>query len=184
MSVWVLQLSLPEVEEAKIEERTVLPLPWAASIDFTGLANRGDALLSLRAFYAEDPPETLQRRVDAIWPVLSALGREDTVAVVLMNTRQVVLAEVVVPYRYAGQNDGAGSEHSMQVRWLGVRLKLSALRAHQAALLALPALRELNDSQARQALLGRLPRPYNRFARWRWLPWLFMALGLLQLLRR
>ncbi len=183
MTVWILHLPLMKEKEAGITRRTHLPLPIDAQLpDLSQLRNEGECRRLMLELYPDDPPESVARRTERVWKLYGQLAEEDVVAVPLVESRQVALAEVSGPYVYRHEGDEA--THLLPVKWhppvalhrFGKHRKIFAGGGH--------ALVEVNDPEERTAIRDRLPHSYNRFVKWKWLMIIFFFMMLLRATQR
>lgn len=178
MTVWLLHLPLSPADEAQLRERTALPLPLGDAPDLTGLTSLSGCRQRLHTLHPDEPPEALRRRTERLWTLYAGVQKDDIIAVPLPARRQLALAEVTGPYRHE-PDAPADRRHLIPVTWQKKPLRITA-RFRDDCAPSGPAMAEVEDSALRIAIRDTLPRPYNRFARWKWLMALTFALGALQ----
>lgn len=184
MTIWILKQTLTGDEEARIAERTRLTLPLGEVPDLSGISDVASLSRLLQVLHPEDPPETIARRADRIWPLYHGTTKEDIIAVPLASRRELALAEITGPYEY---QVGAGGEdiHLVSVKWHDKRVPYGALRRYPELFAAeQPPMFEVENPKARTIIRDRLPHRYNRFAKWKWLLVLFFLMGLVRLFER
>lgn len=171
MTVWILSQDLKPGED--ILSRSELILPFDDYPDFTMAKTQGGYSKLLQSMHPEAPPESIKRMLEKSWQLYTAIHREDLIAVPL-EAGEAALAEVTGPCGYRVE-DGHDI-HTVPVKWHG-RLRVSG--KHKALFEpGASKLFEVTDAQARIAIRDKIPHPYNRFAKWKWLIVLFGALGL------
>jgi predicted Mrr-cat superfamily restriction endonuclease len=182
MTVWILHQPLTAEEEARIQERPYLALPFDGVPDLSAIHSREQCRKLFKSLYPEAPPETLAGMTDRLWQRYSELRATDTIAVPLPLRKEVALAEVTGRYRYEPQA-GQQSAHQVLVKWYRCHLRFSSLCKHQDLLANNgEQLVEVMDSDLRTKLREKLPHTYNRFARWKWLLAVFFMINVISLL--
>ncbi len=169
MSVWILTQKLSRAEESAITSRTELTLPFDGLPDLSSLANENDFRRLLEQLDPEAPPESIQRKIDRIWPQFTGLALDDVVVVPLPALGEVAIGRICSHYRYqVGQ--GGADEHSIAVTWYPKHYKLASFGSYRQAITSpyLP-LQEVTDKDMREKILVKLPHAYHRLARWKWL---------------
>lgn len=169
MSVWVLQQALPPAEEANIETREWLELPFGDLPDLRPYQHH-----ELRRLFAERhpdlPPETHVNMADRTWGRLQ-LENEDILAVPLASRGEVAIAVVSGHYRYEN------GQHKIPVVWQGTTIPKQRFgNAYTRIFGRSEPMFEVADAEDRNAIRRWLPNSYNRFASWKWFFVAFMIL--------
>jgi len=125
MTVWIYHASMTAEEEAQLPEREYLPLPFEGLPNLTGLAGPAQAIEMLAALYPDNPPESINGKLDRFWNIFSRLHPEDIIAVPLPASQEVLIAEVTGLYQY---HEG---EHRIPVRFYPVRTPMRTFRKHK-----------------------------------------------------
>ncbi|MDE3036893.1 MAG: hypothetical protein KGJ21_00345 [Pseudomonadota bacterium] len=184
MTIWILRQAITPDEEAHVAGRVHLVLPFGEAPDLSGISDLAALRRLLQALHPEDPPETITRRAERIWPLYNGMAIEDIIAVPLPSRRELALAEVTGRYHYQVGAGGA-DVHLVPVKWHDKRVSYGALRRYPELLAPeRPPMFEVGSPKARVLIRDRLPHCYNRFARWKWLLALFFAMGAVRLAMR
>jgi hypothetical protein len=184
MSVWILHQLLTPEEEAAIESRGRLLLPFDGVPDLSFVENIGELTRMLAKLHPDLPVETLNRRAERYWELFHGLQQEDLLAVPLHAKREVALAKISGRYGYEA---GVGGEdvHSIGVSWYNVHIPLVKLGKHKPLFENYrDRLVEVTDPDARQAIRKWLPHSYNRFAKWKWILAVLFILQIISMLMR
>jgi predicted Mrr-cat superfamily restriction endonuclease len=170
MTVWLLHLKLTPVQEALIDERRALPLPFAGVPDLSNIRSNGQLRQLLQMLHPDDPPETILRKADRLWLQYECLAREDIIAVPLPGKKQLMIAEVTRPYVYGVGEDGM-DQHHVEVAWHKKPVAFRTFRNEKHLLTPQDGnvFFEIEDPQLRTAIRSRLPHSYNRFAGVKWI---------------
>jgi len=182
MTIWLLHQTLTTEEEAHIQERSHLALPFEGLPDLSLITSPVECKHLLAALHPQDPPESINRRFDALWPRYAGLHGEDIIAVPLHARKAVALAEVTGPYHYEVGKDGA-DRHLIPVKWHPGPVPLYKFRKHKDIFARRERMFEVTNAEARIAIRDRLPHRYNRFVKWKWILLFFFALGMLHRLQ-
>ncbi len=181
MSMWLLHQTLSADEEARICERTDLVLPFEGLPDLTHVTNQAEARKLLGILHPDEPPESINRRLERFWQRFSNLQIEDIIAVPLEHAREVVIAEVTGHYHYAVGDKGSDI-HLIPVRWYDKRIPLSKLAKYKEVFgSGGPAMQEITAVDVRTAVRDHLPHSYNRFVKMKWLLVIFFAMSLIRM---
>ncbi len=168
MSVWVLHQLLSPEEEAAVEKRERLVLPFDGVPDLSTIETQAELHKMLSALHPELPPESIARTAERHWSRFQNLHADDLVAVPLHARREIALATLSGRYHYEVGPNGE-DVHLMNVTWYPVRIPLVKLGKHKPVFENYgERLFEITDIDVRNALRTRLPHSYNRFARWKW----------------
>lgn len=169
MSIWVLHL--PHPEQAAVPAgggESLLPLSF---IDLPGVLEASfhtEVQQRLRELHPDATPESLARRAQLLWSYAHSLSPEDILVVPLPASGEVAFAEVLAPVRTEGE--GESQRYAVLVRWFERRVPLTRFGGVRSLLKpAHSALVEVEEPRARAAIRARLPLKANRFARWRWI---------------
>lgn len=181
MTVWVRHFPLSKEEEQTIKERAYLPLPFEGLPDLSHVPGPAQAIEMLAMLHPDEPPESINNRLDRFWPLFEKIHFEDVIAVPLPVRRQVVLAEVRGGYHYRVGENGEDI-HEIPVKFYELNIPMSKLKKHQEWFTGGGnRLLEITDTQARVALRSYLPHSYNRFARFKWLLVVFFLMSLVRM---
>src|SRR4029079_17897624 len=82
----------------------------------------------LQEKHPDDPPESIGWKTNRLWRWYSDLHVDDIIAVPLLKSRELAVAEVTGPYQY---RDGV---HVIPVKWHEKRVPALALRKHKELL--------------------------------------------------
>ena len=179
MTIWILRELLTPEEEAHIEERTHLTLPFEDLSDLSMVTSQVECRHLLQALHPDDPPETIARKTERIWRLYGGLRAEDIIAVPLNSRQELALAEITKKYHYE-VGDGGSDVHQVVVKWHEKRVPWRSLRKHKDLLESRgEKLVEVTNPDARTIIRDRLPHSYNRFAKWKWILVLFFIMGLI-----
>ena len=181
MTIWVLHLSLTPEEETHLHEQEFLSLPFEGIPDLSRVTTPAQATQLLAALYPDDPPESLNRRLDRFWPIFHGMHVEDIIVLPLAAAKSALLAEVIGKYQYHVGADGEDM-HRIPVRFYPKRVPVRVLRRHPELFQVGGArMREVTDVSARVAVRDQLPLSYNRFVKFKWLLVVFFVLGLVRM---
>lgn len=182
MSAWILHQLVSPDEEANIERRERLLLPFDGVPDLSFVGSVGELAKMLRTLNPELPVETIHRRSERYFDYYQGLQPDDLVAVPLHARKEIALGKITGRYGY---EVGANGEdvHSIGVNWYGVRVPLARLGKYKPLFDNYrERLIEITDIDARNALRKWLPVSYNRFAKWKWLLALLFAIQIISML--
>jgi len=179
MTIWILQQALTPDEEAHLKERTHLTLPFDDVPDLSRVSSQAGCRQLLQALHPDAPPETIARKSEQLWKLYGALQVEDIIAVPLNSRKEMALAEVTKRYQYDVGASGT-DVHQVVVKWHDKGMTPGAFGKHNDLFNeSAEKMREVTNAEARIAIRDRLPHPYNRFAKWKWLLILFFLMGLI-----
>lgn len=161
MSVWILKSPFSAEEEKHLAAHTKLALPFEGLPDLSRVNSEETMRLLLVSRTPDAAPETIARQADMHWKRLSQLALGDLM-VLPLSYGKIALAEVIKRYGYDGS-------HYAEVHWLEMAIPRRKLAALGGLLRNVNGMQLLENSDARKAIYALLRRPYNRFAKWRWL---------------
>jgi len=184
MTIWILHQPMSEEEEAVLSQQTTLALPFVGLPDLSELAGPAQALEMLAALYPDDPPESINNRLDRFWPTFVKIHFEDLIAVPLLHRKEVVLAEVTGGYIYQVGEKGEDM-HRIPVKFYPQIIPLRRFKQYREWFTATGnKIVEVTDDKLRIAIRDQLPHQYNRFVKYKWLMALFILMSLAQLYQR
>lgn len=179
MTMWLLHQPLAADEETRIGERTQVTLPFNDAPDLVKVGSQQAFRKLLQEAAPDDPPETISRRVEKIWKYYEGMQAGDLIAVPLVSSGEVAMAEVTGRYHFT-----EGS-HTLPVTWYAKRAPLKSLAKQGAPVDIRPGhISEITDAELRNKLRSHLPYRYNRFARWKWIMAIFFLFGLMRVIMR
>lgn len=165
MTVWVLHQALTPEEEATLDQRDRVVLPFAGLPDLSQVPDFWKLKEAIAALNPDWPPETVSRLAERHWQLFEALQPEDIIAVPLPARQEVLLAEVSGKYGYQVGEDGQ-DVHTVQVTWYKQRVPLAKFGKHKAIFdVRGESLYEVADIEARTAIRNHLPHGYVKFVR-------------------
>lgn len=180
MTIWILHQKLTQEEEQNILASTHLQLPFDGLPDLSRVSSSAQAMQLLRMLHPDEPPESIANRLDRFWGQFSGLHKEDLIAVPLKASGQVALATATSSYEYAVGDKGADI-HRVPVTWYMRLIPLARFGKHKSVFSeGGSTMYEVTAQDTRVAIRDKLPHAYNRFAKWKWLLVIFMAMGLMQ----
>ncbi len=181
MTVWVLHQPLTPQEEANIEQRTHLTLPFDNLPDLSRVTSEATCHHLLSKLHPELPPESITGMLDRVWKQYRLLHLEDILAVPLPASKSVALAHVTGPYEYSVGPEGSDI-HRIPVGWYKrLSPRLTTKHANVFSVRS-GAMLEIENREVRIAILDQLPHSYNRFVKWKWLLVVFFGLGMLRMI--
>lgn len=177
MTVWVRHQALSAQEEAQIEQRTHLTLPFETLPDLSMVNTQAELRQLLQTLHAGEPPEAIALKQDRIWAIFGELQIGDLIVVPLAHSPEIALAEM--SGRYCYRNNGTEDIHFIPVTW-HKRFPARKLGKHKDLILRVPThiMAPVENRMARTAVRNTLPHSYNRFVKWKWLLGLFFLMGI------
>lgn len=176
MSVWVAGMASPEA----VWELEELPLPFAGYPDLSGVGSEQEMQRLVALLHPDKPPESIIREAEKAWRIFSALAVEDLVLVPSYDTRMASLAQVVQSYRY--REEGGEDMHSASVRWLKHHIPFRKINMLSNVLVQRYSMIQVEHPDQRKQIYHLLDRPYNRFAKWRWILGVAIAMQVIVML--
>lgn len=178
MTVWIMHLELSAQEEANVEQRLRLLLPFEGMPDLSRLNSVRQCKDLVQLLHPDAPPETISRLAERVWRIFATLQKEDIIAVPLPHSRQLALASVTDGYTYRVDEKGE-DEHSIGVTWYARRVSLSRFKKHKELFAeGKEQLVEVENKEARATIHTQLPYSYNRFAKIKWILLILLMLKL------
>ncbi|MFW0776535.1 MAG: hypothetical protein ACN2B6_02300 [Rickettsiales bacterium] len=174
MSIWVIQQQLTAEQEADILLRKSIELPFDGMPDLSMVANQSECKRLLQTLHPDQPPESIQLMLDRLWNQFSGIGVDDTVAVPLPMRKEVAIARVDGKYYYKMGKNGE-DHHLIDVQWYPRTHPITSFgkSKHVFASDNLPMM-EINNKEAREKILAKLPYKYNRFSKLKWIAAIFI----------
>lgn len=169
MSFWVLHMPETSVEVRPPE----LLLPYDGVPDVTSANSQNELRRMLAAMHPNDPPERIARMAERYWSLVHRIQAEDILMVPLQTAQQVVFAESLGPVRYDGEN----ARYTLHVRWLSREVAFHRFGRARALLSSSGTpLQEVTDAQDKNAIRALLALKGTRFARWKWIIFVVIAM--------
>jgi predicted Mrr-cat superfamily restriction endonuclease len=164
MAVWILHVTESRVSA----DEPLLHLPFDDVPDLSQAHSLQDVRRALAKLTPGTPPETLARQAERYWNYIFVLHAEDIIAIPLPSQNCVAYAEATGPITY----DTEKKRYTVPVRWFAKRTPMAKFRLSARARMFEPdgrVLIALKDAQEKNAIRNQLPLKGNRFARWKWI---------------
>lgn len=180
MSVWLLKITRDKDLPEDMSQCDHLPLPFDGLPDLSSLNSKGKAMKMLRDIYPNDPPETRDRRLELFWEQFYNMLKEDVIAVMMEGQIDLLIYQVSGAYRY---DETMQRPHRIAVEWQ-CDVPMRVFHKHKQMFISDHPLHEITDKDYRVAILEKLPRPYNRFRKLRWLTYIMVGMALFRVAMR